>query len=129
MTWQDQARTAEAQRERMLLEKRPQTVSDILAHTPEIVQREYNELAAKLEAMRLDRDRILAELVDLQDAPNATCHWNEDDSGAWYSQCGHVFRAETDPADHHFTHCPYCGHRLSWSAYDESGEDAPKGES
>ena len=119
MTWQDQARTAEAQRERMLLEKRPQTVSDILAHTPEIVQREYNELAAKLETLRLDRDRILRELVDLQDAPEATCHWNEDEFGIWRTPCGQVFRSDTDPADYRFNYCPYCGHRLSWSAYDE----------
>lgn len=51
--------------------------------------------------------------------------WNDPVENEWASACGeyHVFE-EGDPADNHFTHCPFCGGEIKTVKLDESEDDA-----
>ena len=45
--------------------------------------------------------------------PDALCVWEEDDDGAWRSECGHVFEiVEGGPVENDMQHCCFCGRVL-----------------
>ena len=49
---------------------------------------------------------------------SSVCHWTEDDSGIWYTQCGEAFEFIVDgPSENAAKYCLYCGGILVEVAY------------
>lgn len=64
-------------------------------------------------------ERDLAEARAKVTAIRETCHWRENEDGAWWSDCKRGYEFTTDgPAANKFAWCPFCGKQCVPIAFD-----------